>query len=74
MGKTPLAALDVVLFRHGDFQQVADRRRQHVLLGLEVLIVLGEAAQRLGDVVRDGGLLGDDEGFCHRVLVVLIKG
>jgi hypothetical protein len=40
--------------------------------------VLGEAAQRLGDVVRDGGLLGDDEGFCHRVLglriVLHIKG
>ena len=65
VGEAPLAALDVVLFRHRDFQQVADGRRQHVLVGLEILIVLGEAAQRLGDVVRDGGLLGDDEGFGH---------
>ena len=24
-----------------------------------------EAAERAGDVARNGGLLGDDEGFCH---------
>jgi hypothetical protein len=28
--------------------------------------VLGEAAERLRDVVRDRWLLGDDEGFAHR--------
>lgn len=63
--EAPFAALDVVLFRHGDFQQVADGGGQHVLVGFKVLIVLGEAAKRLRDVVRDRRLLGDDEGFRH---------
>jgi hypothetical protein len=27
--------------------------------------VLGEAAERLRDIVRDRGLLGNDEGFGH---------
>jgi hypothetical protein len=52
-------------YSSGDLEQVADGGGQHVLVGLEVLIVLGEAAKRLGDIVRDGWLLGDDEGFAH---------
>jgi hypothetical protein len=42
--KTPFAALDVIFFRDGDFQQVTDGGGQHVLVGFEVLIVLGKAA------------------------------
>jgi hypothetical protein len=63
VGETPFAALDVMFFRDGDFQQVTDGGGQHVLVGFKVLIVLGKAAQRLRDVVRDRRLLGDDEGF-----------
>ncbi len=66
VGERPFAALDVVFFRHGDFQQMADRRRQHVLVGFKVLIVLGKAAERLRDIVRDRWLLGDDESFGHK--------
>jgi hypothetical protein len=44
---------------------VADGRGQDVLVGFKVLIVLGEAAERLRDIVRDRGLLGDDEGLGH---------
>ena len=66
MGKGPLAAFDIELFRHRDLEQMADRRGENELVGFKILIVLGEAAERLRDVVRDRGLLGDDEGFAHK--------
>ncbi len=65
----PFAALDVVFFGHRDFEQMADGRREDVFVGFEVLIVLGEAAERLRDIVRDGRLLGNDERFCHGLWV-----
>jgi hypothetical protein len=46
---------------------VTHGRREHEFVVFEVLIVLGEAAERLGDIVRNRGLLGDDEGFGHIV-------
>ena len=60
MGKRPLAALDLELVRHAQLQQMADRRRKHVLVALVVVVLLLEAAQRLGDVAGDGRFLGND--------------
>ncbi len=68
MSESPFAALDVVLFRNGDFQQMADRGGQDVFVGFKVLIVLGEAAERLRDVVRDRWFLSNDEGLAHSVV------
>jgi hypothetical protein len=61
MGEAPLAALDVVFLRHGQFQQVADRRRQYVVVIFEVVAGARETAQSLGNVLRHRGLFGDDE-------------
>jgi len=66
VGETPLAALDFILFGTGDFQQMADRRRQHIVVGLVVIGRLFEAAQRLGNIQGNGGLLGNNQGFGHR--------
>ena len=68
VGERPLPALDLVLLRRRDLDQVADRRRQDELVALEVVALLGEAAQRPRDVGGHGGLLGDDQGFSHRIL------
>ena len=61
----PLAALHLLLLGHADLEQVADGRRDHVFVALEVIVVAREAAQRARDVGGDGGLLGDDQGFRH---------
>ena len=68
MGEGPFAALDIVFFRNRDFQQVADRGGQDVFVGFKVLIVLGEAAERLRDIVRDRRFLSNDEGLAHSVV------
>gem|GEM_PF-2535188 len=67
MGERPFAALDLVLLRYGQLKQMADGRRQHVIVALEVFALLGEAAQRLGDVLGNGGLLCNDQLFAHAV-------
>ena len=57
VGKAPLAALHVELFRRLDLQQVAHGRGDEVVLAFEVLIVLLELArggrQRPHDVLCD---------------------
>jgi hypothetical protein len=67
IGERPLAALDLEFLRQRQFQQVADRGRQHVVFGFEEVLFLGETAQRAGNVLRDRGLLGDDELFGHGI-------
>jgi hypothetical protein len=67
MGERPFAALDLVFLRHGQLEQMADGRRQHVVVALEIFALLGEAAQRARDVLGDGGLLGNDQLFAHAV-------
>ena len=67
IGKRPFAAFDVVFLGRRDFDQMADRRGQHVVVRLEILIVLGKAAQALRNVVCDRGLLSNDERFGHDV-------
>ena len=64
----PLAALDLLLFGHADLEQMADRRRQHVAVALEVVVVAREAAERARDVGGDGGLFGDDQRLGHRAV------
>src|SRR5690606_8859794 len=69
VGKTPLATLDVELLGRSDFDQVAHRRGDDVVLVLEVVVVLVELArhrrERTHDVLRHGGLLGNDQCFVH---------
>jgi hypothetical protein len=59
----PLAALDVVLFRRPQLEQMTDRGRQDVLVALEELLLLGETAQRARDVRGHGRFLGNDQCF-----------
>jgi hypothetical protein len=54
VGERPLAALDLFLLGHADLEQVPDRRRQHVAIALEVIVVAREAAERARDVGGDG--------------------
>jgi len=65
MRKGPLAALYVILLGRSQLEQVADRGRQHVLIALEMILVLREAAERARDVGGDGRFLGDDQGLGH---------
>jgi hypothetical protein len=65
MGEGPFAPLDLVFLGHRQFQQVADGGGEHVVLGLEVVLFLVEAAQHAGDVLGDRRLLGNDELFGH---------
>ena len=65
VGEGPFAALDFVFFGTGQFEQVADGRADHLVFALEVVVMLGEAAERARDVRGDGGFLGDDQLFAH---------
>ncbi|MPN26277.1 hypothetical protein SDC9_173701 [bioreactor metagenome] len=73
MGKGPFAALDFVFLGHGQFEQVADGRRQHVVLRLEVVLFLGEAAQRTGDILCDRGFFRDDQLLAHAGLAIAAR-
>ncbi len=55
----------VDVLRHFQLDDVADCRRDDVLVVLEVVAFLGDLAEGAGKVLRDAGLLGDDEGFGH---------
>src|SRR5712691_2011082 len=65
VGERPFAALDLHAFRRNEFQQMADRRGEHVIPAFVVVTVAREAAQYTRDIVRDGGLFGDDQFFGH---------
>ncbi len=65
VGKGPFTALDLEFLGQGELEKVADGRRQDVVVGLEVVLLLGEAAQRTGDVLRDGRLFRDDQLLAH---------
>jgi hypothetical protein len=64
-GERPLALLDVVLLGEHQLEQVAHRRRQHVVVAFEVIALAHEAAERARDVGRDRRFLGDDEFLAH---------
>ena len=66
VGHAPLLVLRVVLVGLGELDEVADRPRDDVLVGLEVALVLGEGAgEHAREVTPHGGLLGDDERLGH---------
>ncbi|MNL12260.1 hypothetical protein D3C87_1331230 [compost metagenome] len=65
IGEAPLAALDLVVVRRGNLHEVAHGRRQHVVIALEVLVVLGKAPEGARDIGGDRWLFRDDEGFRH---------
>ena len=64
----PLAAFHLHAFRGNELEQMADRRRQHVSLALEIIAMPGETAQCAREVVGDGRLFGNDEFLRHRIL------
>ena len=61
----PLAAHGLDALGRDQFEQMADGRREDVLVALEVVVVLLETAQRLGDVAGDGRFLRNDQGLAH---------
>ncbi|MCY1360620.1 hypothetical protein D9M69_472540 [compost metagenome] len=63
VGKAPFAALDLVFVGGGNLDQVADCRRQHIAVALEILVVLGKPPEGTGDIRRDRRFFRDDEGF-----------
>ncbi len=65
VGERPFAALHLELFRHGDGEQMADRRRDDVLVIFVEVRVLLKLAERLGNVPGDRRFFGDDECFAH---------
>jgi hypothetical protein len=66
VGKRPFAALDLEFFGATQFQQMTDGGRDDMRLAFEVVVVLGETAQRLGNIGGDGGFFGNDQLFAHR--------
>ena len=64
----PLAALDVLIGRHDDCQQMADGRGNHVVVVLEkVLRLVTRRPEHAGDIGRDRRFLCDDECFPQNV-------
>ena len=61
----PFAALHLELFGHANREQMADRRRDDVLVILEVVVMFFKLAERLADVAGDGRFFRDDESFSH---------
>ena len=53
IGEGPFAFLRLELLWTDKFKEVTDGRREDVLVALEVIVVFGKAAKRLGDVARD---------------------
>src|SRR5262249_24852808 len=62
----PSAFLYLKLLRHTELEQMAPRRREDITFALEVVVMLGKAAQRLGDVAGDRRLFCDYQCFTHR--------
>ena len=65
MGEAPLAAHRLDALGRADLEQVADGRREHEVVALEILVVLREAAERLRDVTRDRRFFRNDKRFSH---------
>ena len=63
--ETPFPPLHVQLARETELDEMTDRGRDDVVLVLEVVLDFFEATERASEIVRDAGLLGDDERFGH---------
>ena len=51
--KAPFTALDFVLLGHHQFEQMTDRRGDHILIVLMMVVFFHTAADRTRDVVGD---------------------
>ena len=65
MRECPFAALHLLVFRHAELEQVADRRREDMTVALVIVIVTRKTAQRARDIGGDGRLFGDDQALRH---------
>ena len=65
MLERPFAARGLDAFRRHDGEQMADRRRNDILVAFVEVFHFLESAERLGDVAGDGRFLRDDESFAH---------
>ena len=65
MFERPFAARRLDAFRRHDGEQMADRRRNDVLVAFVKVVHFLESAERLGDVAGDGRFLRNDESFAH---------
>ena len=74
VSECPLTSFDFLLVGRADLEQVPDRRRQHVLVALEIVVVTRETAKRPGDVGGHGRFLGDDEALDHEGTVGVSGG
>lgn len=63
VGKTPFAALHFKLVGRLDFHQMANGRRQHVLVAFKVIVVFGETTDGARNVGGHGGFFRDDQFF-----------
>jgi hypothetical protein len=61
----PFAARGLDAFRRHDGEQMADGRRNDVLVAFVKVVHFLETAERLGDVAGDGRFLRNDESFAH---------
>ena len=64
----PFSALHLELLWHYELEQVANRRREHIVIAFEIVALARETAQRARDVGGDGGLFCNDQTFRHLVL------
>ena len=65
VGESPLATFDFEFFRADQRQQVTNGRRQDVIIAFVVVVMLGKATERLGNIQCDRRFLGDDQLFAH---------
>jgi hypothetical protein len=66
VGERPFAALDLE-FLGQDSSSRWPMAEESTCVAFEVVVVLGETPQRLGDVGGDGGFFGNDQLFGHVV-------
>ena len=65
VGKSPFAAFDFHPFGQAQLEQMPDGGREHKLVALEVIVLLDESAEGLGDVRGHRGLFRDNQCFSH---------
>src|SRR5690554_1224790 len=69
MCECPLPSLDFEFLRDGQFEQVADRGSQDIVIRLEIVLFALETAKGTGNVLRDRWFLCDDQLLAHAVRI-----
>ena len=70
MAEGPFATLDLLFFRHADFEQMADGGGQDVAVALEIIVVTREPPERPRDVGGHGRLFGNDQALGHGLVMI----